>query len=168
MDFHRQSAPGSPRAGRLIGRPDRVGGPDNVSGAGACRRLHREVCRCSPGWAGYSTRRSEAHVRSVLDRQLADAFFAFAALRDHRGLPVAGVQFVELRGDGQGPTIDQVYQDWVATALHRCSGSNRMPGWALAGESPDPADCRVLDIGAGTGRNAIPLARRGHPSTSWR
>jgi len=34
---------------------------------------------------------------------------------------------------------------------------------ALAGQADDPATYRILDVGAGTGRNALALARRGHP-----
>jgi len=35
--------------------------------------------------------------------------------------------------------------------------------WALAGEAADPRTYPVLDVGAGTGRNTLALARRGHP-----
>ena len=36
--------------------------------------------------------------------------------------------------------------------------------WALANQAPDPTTHRVLDIGGGTGRNTLALARRGHPA----
>jgi tRNA1(Val) A37 N6-methylase TrmN6 len=35
--------------------------------------------------------------------------------------------------------------------------------WTLANQAPDPTAHRVLDIGGGTGRNTLAVARRGHP-----
>lgn len=61
-------------------------------------------------------------------------------------------------------TVEDEYEDWT---------KNRKP--PLFGEQPDakvtilartlgpPAEAPVLDIGAGTGRNTLPLARAGHP-----
>ncbi|MDT5329649.1 MAG: hypothetical protein QOF31_946 [Mycobacterium sp.] len=35
--------------------------------------------------------------------------------------------------------------------------------WNLATEAPDATTHPVLDIGGGTGRNTLAVARRGHP-----
>ncbi len=61
-------------------------------------------------------------------------------------------------------TIGQAYDNWVATRQPPLFGTEpdaRVT--AVAAAAGDPAGCPVLDIGAGTGRNSLALARRGHP-----
>lgn len=61
-------------------------------------------------------------------------------------------------------TIGGAYDAWVATRQPPYFGTAPDARvWALAGEALDPAACPVLDVGAGTGRNSLALARRGHP-----
>jgi precorrin-6B methylase 2 len=61
-------------------------------------------------------------------------------------------------------TIGGAYDGWVSTREGPLFGTEPDARvWALASEAADPRTHPVLDIGAGTGRNALALARRGHP-----
>ncbi len=61
-------------------------------------------------------------------------------------------------------TIEAAYDNWVATREPPLFGTEPDARvWRLATETSDPANFPVLDIGAGTGRNSLALARRGHP-----
>lgn len=61
-------------------------------------------------------------------------------------------------------SVEGAYENWIATREPPLFGSEPDARvWALAGEAADPAAYPILDLGAGTGRNALALARRGHP-----
>ena len=61
-------------------------------------------------------------------------------------------------------TIGGAYDGWLTTREGPLFGTEPDARvWALAGEASDPGAHPVLDVGAGTGRNALALARRGHP-----
>jgi len=61
-------------------------------------------------------------------------------------------------------SVQAAYDNWVATRKPPFFGTAPDARvWSLASEAGDPRGCPVLDIGAGTGRNALTLARRGHP-----
>jgi SAM-dependent methyltransferase/tetratricopeptide (TPR) repeat protein len=65
---------------------------------------------------------------------------------------------------GEWSSLNQAYDAWVATRQAPLFGTHPDARvWALAAEADDPAAFPVLDIGAGTGRNSLALARRGHP-----
>jgi SAM-dependent methyltransferase len=105
-----------------------------------------------------------AHLTSGLERQLAEAYAA--SLRStivvSFNAPVATVLSYEV--NIRWWTVEAAYENWIATREPPLFGTEPDARvWALANEAADPKTHRVLDICAGTGRNALALARRGHP-----
>lgn len=105
-----------------------------------------------------------AHLKTLLEGQLAEAFAASPRsniLISFNG-PVGLVLNYEIKP--QWWSLEDEYDNWVATREPPLFGTEPDARvWALANEAADPKMHRVLDIGAGTGRNALALARRGHP-----
>ncbi|MBX3411133.1 MAG: class I SAM-dependent methyltransferase [Pirellulales bacterium] len=62
------------------------------------------------------------------------------------------------------PSLTDHYRTWTETKSEALFGANPDARvMAVAAEIADPRACPVLDVGAGTGRNSLPLARLGFP-----
>lgn len=124
-------------------------------------QLCGNICATLGVW--YTPEQS-AQLRKTLEAELAKAFKASSRseIVITFGAPFGtGVNF---RVEAQWRTIDADYDQWVDVRPAPLFGSEPDARvLALAAEAADPAACRVLDVGAGTGRNALALARRGHP-----
>lgn len=105
-----------------------------------------------------------AHLRGVLESQLIEAYAASprSDIVITYTSPVGTTVTYTVKP--QWRSLGAAYDNWVATREPPYFGTEPDARvWALAGEAGDPATFPVLDIGAGTGRNSLALARRGHP-----
>lgn len=104
------------------------------------------------------------HLRKVLEGQVAEAFSKSprSSILIQYNAPLGSTLHYEVQANWW--TLEGAYENWVATREPPLFGKEPDARvWALANEAKDPATHWILEIGAGTGRNALPLARRGHP-----
>jgi SAM-dependent methyltransferase len=138
-----------------------------ISVAAAPGMIDEYVKMCDAVFTGVGVRFSAdelAQLKTVLEGQLAEAFKASPRSRIiiSYDSPVGRVLNYHVKPEWS--TIENAYDYWIATRQPPLFGTEPDARvWALAGESTDPRTHPVLDIGAGTGRNALALARRGHP-----
>ncbi len=112
----------------------------------------------------YFTDSEILELRAAVESQLNEAFAA--SPRSNIVItwesPVGSAASYQIRP--QWFSLDQAYDNWVATRTPPYFGTEPDARVSdLVGEAADPAAFPVLDIGAGTGRNALALARLGHP-----
>ncbi len=135
--------------------------------AAAPGMIDEYVKMCDTVFAGVGVRFTAdqlAHLKTVLEGQLATAYAASprSKIVISYDSPVGTV--VNYHVKAEWSTIEGAYDNWVATRQPPLFGTEPDARvWALAGETADPGGHWVLDIGAGTGRNTLALARRGHP-----
>ncbi|MCV7349424.1 class I SAM-dependent methyltransferase [Mycobacterium parmense] len=112
----------------------------------------------------FHTAEQSAQLKKVLEAELAKAYKASPrsdVIISYNAPFGTGVNF---RVKAEWRTIDADYDQWVALRPAPLFGTEPDARvMALAGEAADRSAYRVLDVGAGTGRNALPLARLGHP-----
>jgi SAM-dependent methyltransferase len=128
--------------------------------------IDQYVSMCDTLFAGVGrqfTAEELVHLRTALEGQLAEAFAASprSNIAISYNAPIGTT--LNYRVQAKWLTVEAAYENWIATREPPLFGTEPDARvMALAADGIDPAGLRVLDIGAGTGRNALALARRGH------
>src|ERR1700757_4622683 len=129
--------------------------------------LDEYLTMCQNLFAGLGIRytaEQSAQLRAVLQRELEKAFRASSRSNIVIAFHAPFGEMLNYRVKAEVSTIAVEYDHWVTTREGPLFGTEPDARvLALAGEAANPGTCRVLDVGAGTGRNALALARRGHP-----
>src|SRR5271156_5545637 len=109
------------------------------------------------------TAEQAAQLKTVLEAELAKAYTASRSdivISLHAPFGIS----MNYRVASESVTLGGAYDGWGSTREGPLFGTERDGRvWGLPGEVGDPQAHPVLDVGAGTGRNALALARRGHP-----
>ena len=128
--------------------------------------LDEYVVMCLDTFAAIGVTFSEEEIgklRDVLDGQASAAYAESprSQIIISYESPVGSVVNYTVRAEWS--SIESAYANWLETREPPYFGTSADARvLALADEEATPADAPVLDIGAGTGRNALALARRGH------
>ena len=125
------------------------------------------VTICDTVFAGVGrkfTAEELAHLRALLADQLAEAYAASPRSMITISYNAPSSQLLNYHIKPEWWTIEGAYENWIGIRQPPYFGTEPDARvLSLAGEAGDPRKYRVLDVGAGTGRNALALARRGHP-----
>nr|WP_197694395.1 MULTISPECIES: class I SAM-dependent methyltransferase [unclassified Mycobacterium] len=124
-------------------------------------QLCANVCATLGVW---HTPEQSAQLRISLEAELAKGFKASPRSDVVISFSAPFGTSVNIRVKAEWRTLDAAYDEWVDVRPGPLFGTEPDARvLALAAEAADPTTYRVLDVGAGTGRNALALARRGHP-----
>ena len=103
-------------------------------------------------------------LRSALDCQLDAAYSASPRSQIVITYDSPDGLIVNYHVKAQWSSIESAYESWISSRQPPLFGSEPdAKVLSLAAASTAPSSCPILDLGAGTGRNTLELARRGHP-----